>query len=88
VVGSIINNILGAFSLSILFFSGKVFFDKSAKIYTAMLLILTTAFMASAYFEKLTKMADGVIIAVFAVYLISITYAIYRKVMLLSKCHD
>jgi Ca2+/Na+ antiporter len=88
VVGSAISNILGAFSLGILFSPGKVSFDQSAKIYTALLLLLTTAFVACAYFGKLGKVAGGVMIAVFTVYLVSIAYAIYRGVVLPSEASD
>lgn len=81
VVGSSISNVLGAFSLGLLFNSSAQGFDRSAKIYTALLLLLTTVFVLLAYFRQLSKTAGGILIAVFALYVSSIAFAIYRGVL-------
>lgn len=80
VVGSAISNILGAFSLGILFHPGRMEFDRSAKIYSALLLFVTTLFVVLAFFDQLNEVTGGLLIAGFAVYILSIGYAIYRGV--------
>ena len=81
VVGSSISNVLGAFSLGLLFHSGPMVFDRSSKIYTALLLLLTTVFVALASFKQLGRVAGGIFIFVFAIYISSIAFAIYRGVL-------
>lgn len=80
VVGSAISNILGAFSLGILFHPGRMEFDRSAKIYSALLLFVTTLFVVLAFFDQLNEVTGGLLIAGFAVYILSIGYAIYKGV--------
>ncbi|CEJ59000.1 hypothetical protein PMG11_07638 [Penicillium brasilianum] len=80
VVGSAISNILGAFSLGILFHPGQMKFDKSAKIYSALLLFITTLFVVLAFFNQLNEVTGGLLIAGFAIYILSIGYAIYKGV--------
>ncbi|KAF3385092.1 Sodium/calcium exchanger MaX1 [Penicillium rolfsii] len=80
VVGSAISNILGAFSLGILFHPGRMEFDQSAKIYSALSLFVTTLFMVLAVFDQLNEVTGGLLIAGFLVYIVSIGYAIYRGV--------
>lgn len=80
-MGSTISNVLGAFSLGMLFHSGgSINFDRSAKVYTTFLFFITTTFIGLAYFGKMNQIAGGVLIGLFFVYLISIAYAIYRGV--------
>lgn len=80
VVGSAISNILGAFSLGILFHPGAMEFDRSAKIYAALLLFVTTLFVVLAFFDQLNEVTGGLLIAGFVVYILSIGYAIYKGV--------
>ncbi|KAH8695217.1 sodium/calcium transporter [Talaromyces proteolyticus] len=81
VMGSTISNILGAFSLGLLFHSGSIDFDWSAKLYTVVQFLITTVFVALAYFGKLNKTTGVILIVLFIVYLITIAYAIYRGVI-------
>ncbi|CAI7606427.1 unnamed protein product [Penicillium glandicola] len=80
VMGSAISNILGAFSLGLLCHPGGMEFDRSAKIYSALLLSVTTLFVALAFFDQLNRVTGGILIAMFALYIISIGYAIYKGV--------
>lgn len=80
VVGSAISNILGAFSLGILFFPGEMEFDRSAKIYSALLLFVTTLFVVLAFFDQLNEATGWLLIAGFVIYMLSIGYAIYKGV--------
>lgn len=80
VVGSAISNILGAFSLALLVHPGQMEFDKSAKIYSALLLFITTLFVILAFFNQLNKVTGGLLIAGFVIYILSIGYAIYKGV--------
>lgn len=79
VLGSSISNILGAFSLGLLFGANHEF-DRTAKIYTAFLFGVTTVVVALSYFGWLNRLAGGILIAVFGVYVASIGFAIYRGV--------
>ncbi|KFY45046.1 hypothetical protein V494_01175 [Pseudogymnoascus sp. VKM F-4513 (FW-928)] len=81
VVGSSISNILGAFSLGLLFHPGRMVFDRSAKLYAAILFLVTTIFTLVALMTGLGRVAGGLFIAAFAVYLVSIGYGIYRGVL-------
>lgn len=82
VTGSAISNILGAFSLGLLFSTddGSSVFDTSSKIYSAILLLLTTFVAPVVYFPRkdLWRPCGGVLIAVFVLYVISIAWAIGR----------
>lgn len=79
-MGSSISNILGAFSLGLLCHSGRMEFDWTAKMYSALLLAITTLVVGLAFFDQLNQPTGGVLIAIFALYLISIGYAIYRGI--------
>ncbi|KAL3447888.1 Sodium/calcium exchanger protein-domain-containing protein [Aspergillus insuetus] len=80
VIGSTISNILGAFSLGLLCQPGGMEFDRGAKMYSALMLFVTTLFVALAYFHQLNRVSGGILIAVFVLYLASIGYAIYRGI--------
>lgn len=80
VMGSTISNILGAFSLGLLFYPQGVEFDRSAKLYSALLFLVTTLFVVLAFFNQLNRIVGGVLIAIFAIYIVSIVYAIYKGV--------
>ncbi|KAH6664158.1 Sodium/calcium exchanger protein-domain-containing protein [Halenospora varia] len=81
VISSSISNILGAFSLGLLFHPGRMTFDRSAKLYAALLFLVTTIFTVVALTKSLGRVAGGIFIAAFAVYLVSIGYGIYRGVL-------
>jgi Ca2+/Na+ antiporter len=84
VVGSSISNILGAFSLGLLFYTehgGRMEFDRSAKIYTGVLFLVTTLFAIVALTDILGLVAGVVFLVVFGVYLGSIGWGIYRGVL-------
>lgn len=81
VIGSSISNILGAFSLGLLFHPGHMTFDRSAKIYATLLFLVTTIFTVVAVTKSLGRIAGGIFIAAFVVYLVSIGYGIYRGVL-------
>ena len=79
-MGSTISNILGAFSLGLLFYPQGLEFDRSAKLYSALLFVVTTLFVVLAFFNQLNQIVGGVLIAIFALYIVSIIYAIYEGV--------
>ncbi|KAE8448099.1 hypothetical protein EG329_009864 [Mollisiaceae sp. DMI_Dod_QoI] len=82
ILGSSISNILGAFSLGLIFSPASITFDKSAKIYTAVLLGLTTFFtLFILFFEPLGRFGGLVLILTFVVYFTSIAWAIYKGIV-------
>lgn len=81
VIGSSISNILGAFSLGLLFHPGRMTFDRSAKIYTALLFLVTTTFTVVALTRALGRLAGAIFIGAFVMYMVSIGYAIYKGVV-------
>ncbi|KAL2815098.1 Sodium/calcium exchanger protein-domain-containing protein [Aspergillus granulosus] len=80
VMGSTISNILGAFSIGLLSHPDKVVFDRSAKVYSMILLAVTTLFVVSAFFNQLNQVTGGILIMTFTLYIISIGYAIYKGI--------
>ncbi|POS70694.1 hypothetical protein DHEL01_v210911 [Diaporthe helianthi] len=82
IVGSAISNILGAFSLGLLFRGGEgpAQFDRSSRIYSVLLLIVTTFVIPITYFSRGTiwTACGAVLILVFAVYLVSVGLAISK----------
>lgn len=87
-MGSSISNVLGAFSLGLLFHPTRIDFDQSAKIYAAVLLAVTTLFVVLAFFNQLNKIVGGSLIAFFALYVLSIFYAIYKGVAAAPELSD
>ncbi|GAQ07510.1 hypothetical protein ALT_4831 [Aspergillus lentulus] len=87
-MGSSISNILGAFSLGLLFHPTRIDFDRSAKIYAAVLLAVTTLFVVLAFFNQLNKIVGGFLIALFGIYVLSILYAIYKGVATAPELAD
>ncbi len=81
VIGSVISNILAAFSLGLLFQRGHVQFDRSAKVYVILLLLLTPPVIVLGYFGKGGVIFGSILIVVFALYLVSIGVAIFRGVL-------
>ena len=81
VLGSSISNILGAFSLGLLFCPGSVVFNGSAKIYTLILFLITTVFTIVGLTDQLGLMVGIFLIVTFGVYTLSIVYGIYKGVL-------
>ena len=81
VIGSSISNILGAFSLGLLFHPGPARFDRSSKIYASILFLVTTALTIITLTDQLGRAAGIVFIVAFAVYTSSIIYGIYKGVL-------
>lgn len=83
VVGSAISNILGAFSLGLLCFEGGIEFDRSAKIYSLLTLILMTVVIPVIYFPSgIVRLVCGpLLIAVFGVYFLFVIVMIGRGVL-------
>ena len=82
IVGSSISNILGAFSLGLIFSPSNTTFDKSAKIYTGVLLGLTTLFtLFILFFQNLGRFGGAILILTFIIYIISIAWAIYKGIV-------
>ncbi|PNP78516.1 hypothetical protein FNYG_08146 [Fusarium nygamai] len=82
IIGSAISNILGAFSLGLLIrpTGSHIEFDRSSKIYSLCLLVITTFVAPVIYFsQRIVWLISGsVLIALFAIYLITIGWAISR----------
>jgi Ca2+/Na+ antiporter len=79
ILGSSISNILGAFSLGLIFSPIDVVFDRSSKIYTGLLLALTSAFAVFLlFFRSFGRIGGGILVVTFVIYVISIAYCIYR----------
>ncbi|PBP18609.1 hypothetical protein BUE80_DR010596 [Diplocarpon rosae] len=82
ILGSSISNILGAFSLGLIFSNTQVTFDRSSKVYTGVLLGLTTFFaIFILFFESLGRVGGGLLVMTFVLYIASISWAIYRGVV-------
>jgi Ca2+/Na+ antiporter len=89
ILGSSISNILGAFSLGLLFQSGDVTFDRSSKIYTGITLVFTTILVLYlGFLRSAGRFVGGVLVALFAVYVASIGYYIYKGVMAAPEDED
>ena len=82
VVGSTISNILGAFSLGLLFHSTsqKIVFDRSSKIYSLLLLLLTlfTTLLTFLGTRGSWRIFGGILLGLFVAYVISVAWAISR----------
>ncbi|CAD6442066.1 4c669d70-86fb-4cb2-89c6-5f3e9e394d3c [Sclerotinia trifoliorum] len=82
IVGSSISNILGAFSLGLIFSPSPNTFDKSSRIYTTILLVITTLFSVFVLsFESMGKVVGAMLIAAFGIYVASIAHTIYKGIM-------
>ena len=82
VIGSSISNILGAFSLGLLFHSATdaIEFDRSSKVYSVLLLILS-AFVTALTFlgtRSTWRIFGGILLGLFVVYIASIGWAITK----------
>ncbi|MCJ1393430.1 hypothetical protein MMC18_006304 [Xylographa bjoerkii] len=89
ILGSSISNILGAFSLGLIFASGEIKFDRSSKIYTALTLLFTVIFvLILAFFKSIGRAAGGILVALFVAYFASVAYYIYKGVMAAPEDDD
>lgn len=89
VLGSSISNILGAFSLGLIFSPVDTVFDRSAKIYTSLLLALTSAFVLFlTFFRGLGRIGGGLLVTTFILYMVSIAYCIYKGVVAAPEDDD
>ncbi|OCL05888.1 hypothetical protein AOQ84DRAFT_344115 [Glonium stellatum] len=92
IVGSAISNILGAFSLGLLFYEkGKpIEFDRSSRIYSLLLLVLTTFVAPITYFPKklIWLVCGAFLVAFFAIYVGSVGWAISKGNLTAPKDSD
>ncbi|KXH30141.1 hypothetical protein CSIM01_00855 [Colletotrichum simmondsii] len=92
IVGSAISNILGAFSLGLLFRKqgDPMQFDRSARIYSLLLFCITTTAIPITYLPRtlLWRVTGIVLIVVFVVYLLSIGWAISRGTLVAPEGSD
>ena len=92
IVGSTISNILGAFSLGLLFHrnSDERVFDKSSKIYSVLLLVLTALIAGLLVFghRLVWRIVGGVVIGLFVIYIFSITWTIYKGLITAPEVSD
>jgi Ca2+/Na+ antiporter len=92
IIGSAISNILGAFSLGLLFHSSEqeIIFDRSSKIYSLLLLILTTFLTLVTIFGPNNSWRRlGIFLLIgFIIYVGSIAYAISRGSLTAPEASD
>ena len=92
IVGSTISNILGAFSLGLLFHSTsqKIVFDRSSKTYSLLLLILTIFVTLLSFLgvRSSWKIFGGVLLALFVIYVASVAWAISRGAITAPELSD
>jgi Ca2+/Na+ antiporter len=88
VIGSTISNILGAFSIGVLFQAGVTTFDGSSKVYTAILFVVTSVVCALALFRLLGKVTGGLLIVSFVIYVGLVSWSIYRGVLAAPEDSD
>ena len=92
IVGSTISNILGAFSLGLLFHrsSDERLFDRSSKIYSALLLVLTALITGLIGFGHriMWRVVGGVAIGLFVIYIFSIAWTIYKGLITAPEVSD
>ena len=91
-IGAAISNILGAFSLGLLFHARgeAIEFDKSSRLYSLLLLVLTTASIPAIYArERIVWLVSGtILIFAFGVYVIVVTAAIARGLLVAPEDSD
>jgi Ca2+/Na+ antiporter len=82
ILGSSISNTIGAFGLGLIFSLADESFDRSSKIYTAILLALTSFFALYMLLpQTLGRVGGGVLVAIFIFYIFSIAWAIYEGIV-------
>ncbi|KAK4209345.1 Sodium/calcium exchanger protein-domain-containing protein [Rhypophila decipiens] len=96
-IGSSVANILASFSLGLLFMGQKAEFDRSSKIYTAVLLVVSSVFVlfllaighVSSGSAGLLRFIAGVfLIIAFVVYVVSVCSLIYRGTLTAPEDSD
>ena len=92
IVGSAISNVLGAFSLGLIFRKDKkpIVFDRSSRIYTLLLLLLTILIAGLSEFghHDMWKIVGGIAIGLFAVYIASIAWSITKGLVAAPELSD
>lgn len=92
IIGSAISNILGAFSLGLLFYDSQepIQFDRSARVYSLILLVITTLVVPAAYFSNglVWQICGALLIALFVVYIVSVGWAISRSILAAPEDSD
>lgn len=81
ILGSSISNILGAFSLGLLFQAGEGGYDRSAKIYAAVMLGFTTVLVGLGFLGALGRVVGGCLVVGFGAYVGSVGWFIHKGVM-------
>ena len=92
IIGSTISNILGAFSLGLLFHSTKeaADFDRSSKIYSLLFLLLS-AFVTALILlgtQSTWSIFGGTLLALFVIYVASVAWAISRGAITVPELSD
>jgi len=92
IVGSAISNILGAFALGLLFHDKdkQIQFDRSSRIYSLVLLALTTFVTPITYFSRRTiwLVSGSILIAFFALYIGYVGWAISKGSLTAPEASD
>lgn len=92
IVGSTISNILGAFSLGLLFNGSQdeELFDRSSKIYSTLLFVLTAVIAGIIQFGHgiMWRLVGGLAIGLFFVYVCSIAWTIYKGLIRAPEASD
>ena len=92
IIGSAISNILGAFSLGLLFHSSQdaLEFDRSSKVYSLLLLILSAFVTALTLLgiKSIWRIFGGILLALFLVYIVSVALAISRGALTPPELSD
>lgn len=82
IIGSGISNILGAFSLGLIFRNNAedMVFDSSARLYTLVMLLVTGLVVGLQFVESpmLTRVFGGILVVIFAFYVGSVAYLIFK----------
>ena len=92
IIGSTISNILGAFSLGLLFHSTEdaADFDRSSKIYSLLLLLLS-AFVTALILlgtQNTWRIFGGLLLGLFVIYIASVAWGITRGVITVPELSD
>lgn len=89
IIGSGISNILGAFSLGLIFRSNEeiAVFDSSARVYTLVMLLVTGLVIGLQFFDSsaVSRTFGAVLIGIFVVYVGSVAYLIFRGRLVAPK---
>ena len=92
IIGSAISNIIGAFSLGLLFYprGAKIEFDRSSKLYSLLLLLLTAFVTVLTFLGKrgTWRFLGGILLVLFVVYVISVAWATTRGISTAPELSD